>query len=61
MKNFAQIDMLSNVIQVIVCDDAEWISKNLLGTWIEVEEGTAGPGMLYKGGQLLFSATKLEA
>jgi len=52
MSHYAEIDNNGNVVRVIVCDDPNWITQRLGGTWVETQytdsqEQYAGIGMGY--------------
>lgn len=44
---YARLDNDSVVVRVIVCDDLEWISARLGGTWVPLDAKEAAPGALH--------------
>lgn len=59
MALYANLDKDSKVLQIIVCDDPNWINKRLKGIWVETKETSkeiqgGGIGMYYTDGEFLY-------
>lgn len=52
MATYAEIDAAGRVLQVVVCDDLEWLVDRLGGEWIVATEN-ASPGMYFINGSFL--------